>query len=376
MKIGYDAKKIVRNVTGIGNYSRGLVQALSESYPDNQYLLFSPTCKDTPAKSRLLPADNISYVYPRSPLPLIGREYWRIHGVLSDIRKNGVEIFHGLSNELPFGIHRAGCKSVVTIHDLIFLRMPHTYSRSAREILKIKTKYACSCADAIVAISERTKADIMEFYGIDPQKIHLVYQGCDPIFAKPVSPVEIDAVKRQYGINGRFLLSVGTIQERKNQLACVRALPMVPADVKLVLVGKGNGYIDKVKSEVAMLGLSDRVVFLSGFPNSQLPALIHGCSAFLYMSRYEGFGIPILEAMTCGVPVIAATGSCLEEVGGEAALYCHPDDFNALAGHVSSVLSDPGMGASMAKAGIERIKIFSPEAIASSMMEVYRSLFA
>lgn len=374
MKIGYDAKKIVRNVTGIGNYSRGLVQALSECYPDNDYLLFSSSKKNTPAKARLKAAANISYVYPNSTLPLIGKEYWRIHGIVPDIRKNGIDIFHGLSNELPFGIHRAGCKSVVTIHDLIFLRMPHTYSRSAREILKIKTKYACKNADAIVAISERTKADIIEYYDIDPAKIHLVYQGCDPIFTKSVSPDEIEDVKRQYGIIGRYLLSVGTIQERKNQLACVRALPMVPADVKLVLVGKGDGYLDKLKAEVAKLGLTGRVIFLSGFPNSLLPALIRGCSSFLYMSRYEGFGIPILEAMTCGVPVIAATGSCLEEVGGDSALYCQPDDYDALANNIISILSDLERARKMVESGLERISRFSPKVIASSMMKVYQSL--
>lgn len=374
MKIGYDAKKIVRNVTGIGNYSRGLVQALSECYPDNDYLLFSSSKKDTPAKARLKTAPNISYVYPDFTLPLIGKEYWRIHGIVSDIRNNDIEIFHGLSNELPFGIHDAGCKSVVTIHDLIFLRMPHTYSRSAREILKLKTKYACGNADAIVAISERTKADIIEFYDIDPAKIHLVYQECDPIFAKSVTSVQIDEVKRQYGIQGRYLLSVGTIQERKNQLACVRVLPLLPSDVKLVLVGKGDSYSDKVKEETAKLGLSGRVIFLPGFPHPQLPALIKGCSAFLYMSRYEGFGIPVLEAMTCGVPVVAATGSCLEEVGGDAVLYCHPDDYDALAKNIVSILSDPEKARIMVDTGQERIRLFSPEVIAKSIMDVYHSI--
>lgn len=374
MKIGYDAKKIVRNVTGIGNYSRSLVQSLSEYYPDNEYLLFSPTKKDTPAKARLRAATNISYVYPKSPLPLIGEEYWRVRGMIGEIRERGVDIFHGLSNELPFGISSAGCKSVVTIHDLIFLRLPHTYSRSARKILEYKTRYACRKADAIVAISERTRADIIEFYGIDPSKIFLVYQGCDPIFAEPVTSEGIDLVKQQYGIEGRYVLSVGTIQERKNQLACVRALPLISDDVKLVLVGKGEDYIEKVREEVRRLGLSDRVIFLSGFPHPQLPALIKGCSAFLYMSRYEGFGIPILEAMTCGVPVVAASGSCLEEVGGDTALYCHPDDYDALAAHITSILSDPEKASLMVEGGLKRRSYFSPEAIAESMMDVYSSL--
>ncbi len=376
MKIGFDAKKIVRNLTGIGNYSRMIVQALSDFYPDNDYLLFSPSRKDSPAKARLKAAPNISYVYPDSPLPLIGEEYWRVAGVVSDIRRCGVDIFHGLSNELPFGIRSAGCKSVVTIHDLIFLRLPHTYSRSAREILRMKTKYACRNADAIIAISERTKADIIEYYGISPEKIHLVYQGCDPIFSKPVDKEEIDKVKNLYGIQGRYLLSVGTIQERKNQIACVRVLPRIPADVRLVLVGKGDEYMNKVKAEAEKLGVAGRVSFLSGVPHPHLPAIIKGCEVFLYMSRYEGFGIPILEAMTCGVPVIAASGSCLEEVGGDAALYSNPDDYDSLAANILSVLSDHMKAATMVDAAKDRITLFSPQAIASSIMDVYRSVLA
>lgn len=374
MKIGFDAKKIVKNVTGIGNYGRGVVQALSKYYPDNDYLLFAPTDRDTPAKARLNAADNISYVYPRKPLPLVGAELWRIGGITSDIRMCGVDIFHGLSNELPFGIGRAGCRTVVTIHDLIFLRLPHTYSFTAREILKAKTRYACTHADAIVAISERTKADIVELYGIDPAKIHLVYQGCDPIFSLPVSEDDIARVRQTYGITGRYLLSVGTIQQRKNQLACVEALRRLPDDVRLVLVGKGDGYIEKVRKAAVDFELSDRVIFLSDFPHPLLPTLIKGCSAFLYPSRYEGFGIPILEAMTVGVPVVAATGSCLEEVGGDTALYSHPDDYESFASNIQLILSDPAKFRSMVEGGIRRTALFTPEVIASALMDVYRSV--
>ena len=373
MKIGFDAKKIVKNVTGIGNYSRGVVQALSKYYPDNDYLLFAPTEKDTPAKARLKVTDNISYVYPRKQWPLIGSELWRVSGITSDIRRCGVDIFHGLSNELPYGICRAGCRSVVTIHDLIFLRLPNTYSITAREILRAKTRYACTHADAIVAISERTKSDIIDLYGIDPAKIHLVYQGCDPIFSIPVSEGEIADVRQRFGITGRYLLSVGTIQERKNQLACVEALRLLPDDIKLVLVGKGDVYIEKVR-KAAACGLSERVMFLSDFPHPLLPALIKGCSAFLYPSRYEGFGIPILEAMTVGVPVVAATGSCLEEVGGDAALYSDPDDYSSLASNIRLILSDSAKARAMVEAGLQRTALFTPEVIASNLMSVYRSV--
>lgn len=374
MKIGYDAKKIVRNTTGIGNYSRGVVQGLSRYFPDNEYLMFAPTQKNSPAKERLVVESNMSYVYPRLPYSLLGGEFWRMFGVASDLRTLGVDIFHGLSNELPMGIHRAGCKAVVTIHDLIFLRLPSTYSLSAREILKAKTRYACSVADAIVAISQRTKDDVIDLYGIDPAKIHLVYQGCDPIFSTSVSQSDIDSVRERYGIGGRYILSVGTIQERKNQLACVEALRLLPDDVWLVLVGKGGAYAEKVSSVAAAYGLSERVMFLSNFPHPLLPALIKGCSAFIYPSRYEGFGIPILEAMTVGVPVIAASGSCLEEVGGDSALYFHPDDCATLATHIHAVLSDQSKAESMVEAARVRLPMFSQQTISSDLMSVYNSI--
>jgi len=376
MRIGFDAKKIVRNLTGIGNYSRGVVEALSAAFPQHEYLLYAPTTHDSTAKRRLKAGDGVRFFYPKGFFWKRMHELWRIHGVVSQAESDSIDIFHGLSNELPFGISKAPCRSVVTIHDLIFLRLPATYSPLQRRLLELKTRYACRHADLIVAISERTRRDIMELYGIDEAKIRIVYQGCDPAFRQKFSADEIAATRLEYRLERPYLLSVGTFEPRKNQLLAVEAMPSVPAGTDLVLIGRQTPYQRRVEERVGELGLRQRVRLLSNVPQAKLPALYQGASAFLYPSRYEGFGIPVLEALCSGVPVVAASGSCLEEVGGKAALYCSPDSAASLAHQINRLLQHPEEAAERAAIGLRRAEMFTPRRIAEAMMEVYQELMA
>lgn len=376
MKIGFDAKKITRNLTGIGNYSRGVVEALQAAFPGNEYLLYSPTERDSEAKWRLKLSGSARFVYPRGPLWRAMRELWRVRGVVGQAESDGIDIFHGLSNEIPFGISAAPCRTVVTIHDLIFLRLPATYAPMQRRLLAVKTRYACRHADLIVAISERTRRDIVELYGIDERKIRVVYQGCDPAFRQKASAGEIARVRQKYGLSRPYLLSVGTFEPRKNQLLAVESMPSVPDGTDLVLVGRPTPHKRRVEERVEELGLRQRVRLLSNVPQAELPALYQGAGAFLYPSRYEGFGIPVLEALCSGVPVVAASGSCLEEVGGECALYCSPDSAESLARQINRLLRNPGEAAERAAAGLRRAEMFTPRRIAEAMMEVYGELMA
>ena len=272
MQIGFDAKKIVANLTGIGNYSRGVVTMLSGCFPENKYLLFAPGKGREECTSRLRPSPNVSFVYSPHSSSLL-REWWRCRGMVKDIRRAGIDLFHGLSNELPFGIRKAGCKSVVTIHDLIFLRLPETYGFLARAILKAKTRYACRHADRIIAISRQTKQDIMAFYGIPEEKISIVYQGCDRIFYRQVSDDELHDVQVKYALPSRYLLCVGTFEPRKNQLTALRALAQLDADdIRLVLVSKRTAYQAVLEKEIADLGLQQREHVLNDVPNGDLPA--------------------------------------------------------------------------------------------------------
>ncbi len=304
MRIGFDAKKIVSNQTGIGNYSRNIVNALS-AYPDNQYILFTPQRGTEACLRELQPSTSVSFVYP-SAHSSFEQEWWRCRGIIKEIAGQRIDIFHGLSNELPSGIHRAGCKSVVTIHDLIFLRHPEYYNFIARQILKAKTYYACRHADKIIAISRQTKQDIMDFYQIPESKIEVVYQGCNQIFHHKVSKDVQLATQKFYRIPTRYILCVGTIEPRKNQLALVRVLPMLCEKIHLVLISKPTPYQHIIEEESHRLGVQEQVHILNQVPNRDLPAIYQGSTLFAYLSFFEGFGIPVLEAVTSGVPVPAS----------------------------------------------------------------------
>lgn len=179
MRIGFDAKRFFHNTRGLGNYSRDTVRVLSEFYPENQYLLFNPKARHRVNVS--LP-DNATEVQPSNFLAKKIPSLWRSRGICGDINNQRINIYHGLSQELPIGIKRSCAKSVVTFHDAIFMRYPELYSRIYRETFIIKNRYACKVADRIIAISEQTKRDIVHFFDADERKIDVVYQGCNAIF--------------------------------------------------------------------------------------------------------------------------------------------------------------------------------------------------
>ena len=363
MRIGFDAKKMVTNSTGIGNYSRSLVRLmLAEGC---ECVLFAPEAGEG------LPAGAECVCAPHKSR--LGREWWRCRDMVKDIRERHIDLFHGLSNELPFGMERAGCKSAVTIHDLIFLRFPDTYGRAARHILKAKTTYACRHADHIIAASECTKRDLMDFYGVEEKRISVVYQGCAPAFRHPLPAEVLAAIRKRSGLPPCYILCVATLEPRKNQKAVLRAAALLPGDVHVVLVGKSTPWQGEVEACAKGLpGLQGRVHILNHVPTADLPALYQACSAFVYPSFFEGFGIPVLEAMASGVPVVASSGSCLEEVGGKAALYCPPEDHEGMAKAIRDILDDPAGTAARVKAGLEQAGRFADKDIAKRLLEVYR----
>lgn len=375
MRIGFDAKKIVGNLTGIGNYGRGVLNVLTGRFPEHDYLLFTASGGEARALEGLHLSSSLSFVRPSHVrFGCMGQEWWRCRGVVGRLTTENVDVYHGLNNELPWGIDRAGCKSVVTIHDLIFLRYPSTYSFSARCILEAKTRYACRRADRIIAISRQTRADLMTYYRVPSERISVVYQGCDETFARMLNRETVEAVRRKYGLPPRYLLNVSTVEERKNQLVLLRALPLLPADVHVVLVGRRTAFQERLERYVRERELQSRVHICNGVPQADLPALYQGCALFVYPSWYEGFGIPVLEALRSRVPVIAATGSCLEEVGGEAACYCPPQDADGLAATVNRLLASPDEVRWRVEAGIRQAGKFSGSAIAEDLMNVYEDV--
>ena len=373
LTIGYDAKRIVRNGTGLGSYGRTLVNDLA-ALDAFDLRLYAPDEGQTQLRSQIVGRSNVAFCYPRHARTALGKALWRSHGIVKQLVRDGVQLYHGLSGELPTGISEAGIQTVVTIHDLIFMRHPEYYKRADVKIYTKKFFNTLKEADRIVAISECTKRDICQLGDIDPRRVSVVYQSCAKRFAEVPDSTKMWQVRDKYELPDRYVLSVGTIEERKNVLLAVKALHHLPDDVSLIIVGRQTPYSDHVHEYVLEHRMHSRVQMLHNVPDDDLPALYRMADAFVYPSRYEGFGIPIIEAISQGLPVVACTGSCLEEAGGPDSLYVNPDDPQAMANALQQVL----YGAAGREQRIERsqhyIARFQNSDAAQQMVDVYNSI--
>ena len=365
-----DAKRIVRNATGLGNYGRTLVNDLGSKCPDDwHFRLYAPDPGRDDLRTKVLPSSKYDFAYSQAPLAL-QRSLWRIgRGIVRDMQHDGVQLYHGLTGELPRGLQRAGIGGVVTIHDLIFLRHPEYYHWLDVKLYAWKFRNALREADRIIAISECTKRDVMELGGVSADKIDLIYQSCSPKFAERLPESVFAQVRHQYGLTSRFILSVGTIERRKNLLLAIRALDYLPDDVHLVAVGRKTDYVKEFPN-------NHRVHLLSGVTDEALAALYQMAEVFVYPSRYEGFGIPIIEAIHSGLPVVACTGSCLEEAGGQDSLYVSPDDVEGMAHAVSSVLKGSADRDERIHRSQTYVRRFEGLDVAGQVMDVYRKVLA
>lgn len=375
MRIGFDGKRAVQNFTGLGNYSRYIADILCRFYPENEYILYTPAKRENKRLSQLTERyPQLTLSYPIASLWKRFKSLWRIWGISSQLEKEGIEIFHGLSNELPLNIHKSRIKSIVTIHDLIFLRYPQYYHYLDRKIYAYKFRKACENADKIIAISECTKRDIMKYFHIPDHKIEVVYQGCDVSFAQAVTEEKKKEVRSKYQLPKHYILNVGSIEERKNILVAAQALGTLPQHIHLVIVGRRTQYTKKVEEFIIKNGLSERIHIISNVAFCDLPAFYQLAEIFVYPSRFEGFGIPIIEALHSSIPVVAATGSCLEEAGGPYSIYVDPDDAIGMAEAFKRIYSDSEKRDIMIERGREFVKKFSEKQQSEEIINLYKKL--
>lgn len=381
MKIGYDAKRLFGNFTGLGNYSRTLVKNLQAFYPVHGYNLYAPTAIKSDATVAFF--DDVKFMVHFSTAFI--KSVWRTYSMVKQLKKDGIDLYHGLSNELPFRIQKSGIKSVVTVHDLIFKVYPSTYSSFDRKIYDVKFKNACQNADKIVAISEHTKKDIVEFYGVKPTKIAVVYQSVNPLyFEESIEKIvnqRSNKVFNDYHIPTDYLLYVGSVQERKNLKLIIEAYDHLVAssiefNVPLVVVGKGGKYKEEVLQMIKLFKLEKLIIWLDKLEdNHTLKSLYQNSKALVYPSFYEGFGLPVAEALLCKTPVITAGVSSLPEAGGPNSIYIDPSNHVELAGAIRQVLEDEEVVSMMKEKGYEYAKKkFAPETVSEQMMEVYESV--
>jgi len=270
-------------------------------------------------------------------------------------------------------------RSIVTVHDLGYLHYPEAHTSHARRYLDWSTRWNAHRATAVLADSEATRSDLIRFYDAAPQKIHVVYLGRDARLNRVTDLSRLDEIRARYGLVGRYLLYVGTLQPRKNLERVVQAFERICglpdlADLQLVLAGKQGWLYETLFRQVAHAGLQGRVIFPGYVADADLGALLSGAEAFVFPSLYEGFGIPVLEAGGCGVPVITSNTSSLPEVAGDAALLVDPLDVDAIADAMYRLVTDASLRAELARRGLENVKRFSWEKCARETLAVLESV--
>ncbi len=370
MNIGFEAKRVFHNKTGLGNYSRDLIRLLSQYFPENNYYLYNP--KDS---KEILFTANSKNVFEKKPSTFFYLKFynlWRQKGIVNDLKKDNITLFHGLSGELPAGLRSKNIKSIVTIHDLIFVRYPHLYSFFDRKIHFYKFKKAAQQADLVIAISEQTKNDIIEFLKIEPSKIKVIYQGCHAAFKEDYSEKEYKEVTTKFGLPEKFLLNVGTIEARKNILLAVKAIKNI--DTTLVIVGNETSYAKEIKDYIAQNNLENKVLFLKNVSIKELSILYKLAQVFIYPSLYEGFGIPIIEALYSKTPVITTHCGVFPEAGGPNSVYINPTSVDEMEKAILKLLQNEDLCEEITRKGWEFVQKFNDENIANEIIGVYKSL--
>ncbi|MFN0274597.1 MAG: glycosyltransferase family 4 protein [Chitinophagales bacterium] len=370
MRIGFDAKRYFQNATGLGNYSRMLVHSLAKYYPQHEYLLFTPFAKnefdiEETARVKIIRSKQKSW-----------GGLWRSYAINHDLKRSKIDIFHGLSNEIPFQIRKTGVKTVVTIHDLIFKRFPNHYPLIDRNIYDIKSKYACKHADVIIATSQATKKDIIEFYDVNEQKIKVIYQSCDEKFFVTPQPDALRLINKKYNLPAEFILYVGSIIERKNLLNICKAYIQIEEQKRIpcVVIGRGGVYAAKVNTFITQNQLEKYFIFLKGVSNDEIHAFYQQAFAFVYPSKYEGFGIPVLEAMASGCPVITSVVSSMPEVAGDAALLVNPDSTEDISEAIQKLTQNENLRKQYAEIGEIQAQKFTAQTFAGKVVEIYNSI--
>jgi glycosyltransferase involved in cell wall biosynthesis len=265
-------------------------------------------------------------------------------------------------------------KKIITVHDLIFYRYPEFYKAIDIAIYKKKLKFACEESDKIIAISQQTRADLIEFLKVNESKIEIIYQGSHPNFKRQLPASEIERVRNKHNLPSEYILNVGTIEKRKNLLVVIKALSLVPKEsrIPLVILGRPTEYFKDVLAAARQLNVLDTIFFPQNVPFNEFPAIYQNAKLFIYPSLFEGFGIPLIEAIESRVPVITSFGSCFSEAAGPSSIFVDPCNEEALAFEIKKVLLDSALARSMVADSYEYIQRFEPAVIGQKIMDVYK----
>jgi len=378
MRVGFEAKRLFYNQRGLGNYARNLVRGLCQYFPASNYFLYTPHFKKNLFADEITNYQNLHLRLPPSWMKSVLGSIWRTYGSGNKAADDQVDIFHGLSHEIPVVKQSFSPKLIVSIHDLIFLRYPAFYKKADRAIYLKKIKYSTERCDGIIAVSQQTKNDLIEFLHIPEHKIKVIYQSCDEVFYQPAEEVLKQKVKKRFGLSEDFMLYVGALSENKNVLTILQAMAISQEKVPpLAIVGAGKVYRKVLEEFITRHQLQNKVLFLSDkgwITPLELAAIYQMASLFIYPSLFEGFGIPIIEALFSKTPVITSKGGCFPEAGGPDSLYIDPKKPEELANNIQSVLSDETMAQQLADAGFQYVQRFHLKPTTDKLMNYYQEV--
>lgn len=367
MRIAIDAHAVGTGLGGNESYATNLIEALAAIDSVNEYTLYVTRPEGVKKFSQRWPNFIVRQTRPHTPLI-------RIPITLSaELRKNPVDVLHVQFTAPPF----APCPVVVSIHDLSFEHLPETFKRRSRAQLRLTVRRSARKATHILALSEHAKADIIATYGISPEKVTAIPLAAADRFTPVNDERELQRVRHTYGIAGDYILTVGSIQPRKNLSRLISAYARLRRNdtegthLRLVIVGRQAWLFGETLRAIRDSGFGDSIILTGYVPDADLPALYSGARCFVYPSFFEGFGLPPLEAMKCGVPVIAGNRTSLVEVVGDAGILVDPLDPDAISSALSRVLINENLRQELGVKGLNRSRLFSWHETAKRTLEVY-----
>ncbi|HSS22747.1 MAG TPA: glycosyltransferase family 1 protein [Pyrinomonadaceae bacterium] len=368
MRIAIDAHSVGTRLGGNESYATNLIEALGALDQSNHYTIYVTKREAVDRFSNRWPNFAVRSTLPHTPLI-------RIPLTLSaELRRNPVDVLHVQFTAPPF----SPCPVVVSIHDLSFEHLPQTFKWRSRKQLRITVRRSAREAAHVIALSEFVRKDLIETYDLSPSKVSAIPLAAPAHFGPVQSAEELQRVRQTYGITGEYILTVGAIQPRKNLgrlVAAYASLRKGRVDLpKLVLAGKCAWLYDETLRTIKELDLGDSVILTGYVPERDLPSLYSGATCFVYPSYFEGFGLPPLEAMKCGAPVVVGNQTSLPEVVGDAAILVDPFDTDALAAALNKVISDSDLRAKLSVQGLARARLFDWQETARQTLAVYEKV--
>lgn len=375
MNIGVDGSyAILKNNTTEGIYTTTLIDAIAKANPRNRIYVYTPYIESRSAATKIAVQPNVDVKRPKKTW---FKSLWLVwKGILKELKRHHVHVYHGVAGRLPLSIRKSHARAVVTIHSLAHKQYPQDYGWWERTKRNFFARKSCQLAHAIVVTSEHMRDDLVHAMDVDRERVHVIYPAVDRRFDSEPVPAELASVRSKYKLPQRYILVNSSLLEHKNVMAVLQAMQqMQDHSISLVLVGVETDYYRQTLFPYAQNNhLKHRLMHITRAHGGDMAAIYRMANVVVAPSRCEGFGLTVIEAQACGVPVITTAGTSLQEAAGEGALLFDPDDTATLASHLDHVLTDEALRQRLIEAGEQNVQRFTPERMADALDTLYHSI--